>query len=313
VFQDYALFPHMSVADNVAYGLLVRKVPKPERQRRVADALGMVRLEGYDRRKPGQLSGGQRQRVALARALVRRPRLLVLDDATSAVDPTIEAEILAGLREICDAHGIHLFLDACRFAENAWFIKLREPGQADRTPREIVREMFSLVDGCTMSAKKDGMANIGGFLALNDTEAARKARNLLILTEGFPTYGGLAGRDLEAIAVGLEEVLHEDYLQYRIRSTEYLGEKLRQAGVQIVEPPGGHAIYIDAKHFCSHIPPAQFPGQALVCGLYEHGVLAVGLTFPVVPRGDETIRFQINAAHTAADIDEVLGALEALK
>ena len=181
---------------------------------------------------------------------------------------------LANLREVraaCDRHGIPLFLDACRFAENAYLIKQREPGQAGRSPRDIAREMFSLADGATISAKKDGLVNIGGVLLMRDDRLAGKANNLLILTEGFVTYGGLAGRDLEAMAQGFREVLDEDYLQYRIRSVAYLGEHLLKAGIQIVEPPGGHAIYIDAQAFCPHVPPAQFPGQALVCGLYRHG------------------------------------------
>ena len=147
---------------------------------------------------------------------------------------------------------------------------------ADRSVAEIVGEMFSLADGATISAKKDGLVNIGGVLLFRDAELARQARNLLILTEGFPTYGGLAGRDLEAMAQGFEEVVHEDYLQYRVRSAEYLGERLLAGGVQIVEPPGGHAIYIDAGSFCPHIPADQFPGQAVVCALYRHaGIRAV--------------------------------------
>lgn len=179
-------------------------------------------------------------------------------------------------KEVCKKYGIPLFLDACRFAENAYFIKLREKGYENKTPLEIAQEMFSYADGVTMSAKKDALVNIGGFLALNDDELAMKCRNLLIVTEGFPTYGGLAGRDLEAVAQGLLEVLDEHYLQYRIRSTEYLGEKLISAGVPIIEPPGGHAIYIDAKRFTPHIPPEQYPGQSIVCELYlEGGVRAV--------------------------------------
>lgn len=181
---------------------------------------------------------------------------------------------LANIREIrrmCDKHHIPLYLDACRFAENAWFIKKREPGQQDRSVKEIAREMFSMADGATISAKKDGLVNIGGVLLMRDDVLAEKANNLLILTEGFVTYGGLAGRDLEAMAQGFVEVLDEDYLQYRIRSVEYLGDGLRKAGVQIVEPPGGHAIYVDAAAFCPHIPPDQFPGQALLCALYRHG------------------------------------------
>ncbi len=178
---------------------------------------------------------------------------------------------IRGAREVTLRYGIPLFLDACRFAENAYFIKLREPGYADRSVAEIAREMFSYVDGCTMSAKKDALVNMGGFLAMNDGALAAKARNLLIVTEGFPTYGGLAGRDLEAIAQGLEEVVQEDYLRYRIRSVEYLAEKLLGAGVPIVEPPGGHAIYIDAKGFLPHVPPHEYPGQAVACSLYVEG------------------------------------------
>ncbi|WP_337866697.1 tryptophanase [Ignavibacterium sp.] len=179
-------------------------------------------------------------------------------------------------KAVCKKYGIPLFLDACRFAENAYFIKLREKGYENKTPLEIAQEMFSYADGVTMSAKKDALVNIGGFLALNDDELATKCRNLLIVTEGFPTYGGLAGRDLEAVAQGLLEVLDEHYLQYRIRSVEYLGEKLLVAGVPIIEPPGGHAIYIDAKRFTPHIPPEQYPGQSIVCELYiEGGVRAV--------------------------------------
>jgi tryptophanase len=173
--------------------------------------------------------------------------------------------------EVCRRHEIPLYFDACRFAENAWFIKQREPGYADKTPKQIAQEMFSLGDGCTMSAKKDGMANIGGFLCTNNDILARQEKDLLILTEGYPTYGGLAGRDLEAIAVGLQEALDEDYLRYRIASTAYLGNHIAVAGVPIVQPPGGHAIYLDAKAFLSHLPQEQFPGVALAAELYLEG------------------------------------------
>lgn len=183
---------------------------------------------------------------------------------------------LRAVREVCQRHGIPLFLDACRFAENAWFIKQREPGQAERSARDIAKEMFSLADGTTISAKKDGLVNIGGVLALRDHELAGRANNLLILTEGFITYGGLAGRDLEAMAQGFQEVLEEDYLAYRIRSVAYLGEHLVAGGVPIIEPPGGHAVYIDAAAFCPHLPADQFPGQALLCALYRQaGIRAV--------------------------------------
>jgi tryptophanase len=172
---------------------------------------------------------------------------------------------------VCRHHRIPLYFDACRFAENAYFIKLREKGYEDRTPKRIAQEMFSYGDGCTMSAKKDGMANIGGFLCTNDDLLAQQEKDLLILTEGYPTYGGLAGRDLEAIAVGVQEALEEDYLRYRIASTAYLGDHIAQQGIPIVQPPGGHAIYLDARTFLPHIPLDQFPGAALAAELYLEG------------------------------------------
>jgi tyrosine phenol-lyase len=177
---------------------------------------------------------------------------------------------LRAIRNVCDRYSLPLFLDACRFAENAWFIKQRESGQQDRPVRDIVRDMFDLADGATISAKKDGMVNIGGVLLLRDEALFQRASNLLILTEGYVTYGGLAGRDLAAMAQGFQEVLDENYLCYRIRSAEYVGERLLAAGIQIIEPPGGHAIYLDASAFCPHIPASQFPGQALVVALYRH-------------------------------------------
>jgi tryptophanase len=183
----------------------------------------------------------------------------------------VSMENIRAVKEICKKHGVPLYIDACRFAENAYFIKLREPGYSNKTPREIAREMFSQADGCTMSAKKDGMANIGGFLCTNDDILAQQEKDLLILTEGFPTYGGLAGRDLEAIAVGLNEALEEEYLEYRIASTAFLGNHISNEGVPIVQPPGGHAIYIDARAFLPHVPPGQFPGVALANELYLEG------------------------------------------
>ena len=183
----------------------------------------------------------------------------------------VSLENLRAVRARCDEHGVPLFLDACRFAENAWFIREREPGHGDRTVTEIVREMASLADGMTMSAKKDGLANIGGWLALDDDEIAEQCRTLLILTEGFPTYGGLAGRDLEAVAQGLQEVVEHDYLRYRVMSTAYLGDALTRAGVPVVQPIGGHAVYLDARALLPHIDPLQYPGQALAVALYREG------------------------------------------
>lgn len=196
--------------------------------------------------------------------------MLTVTNNSGGGQPVSMANIQA-TAEVCRRYGVPLFIDACRFAENAYFIKLREPGYADKSVLEIVRQMFSYADGCTMSAKKDGLANIGGWLALNDEAWAQQARTLLILTEGFPTYGGLAGRDLEAIAVGLEEVIEEDYLRYRIASTQYVGRHLMEAGVPIVRPVGGHAVYLDARAILPHIPPLQYPGQVLAVELYVHG------------------------------------------
>jgi tryptophanase len=201
----------------------------------------------------------------------RVPLVMVTITNNSGGGQPVSLGNLKAVRAVCDRHGIPLYLDACRFAENAYFIKLREEGYATKTPREIAAQMFALADGCTMSAKKDGLANIGGFLAMNDPDVARECRNLLILTEGFPTYGGLAGYDLEAVATGLDEALDEDYLKYRLRSTAYLAEKAEQAGVPVVQPPGGHAVYLDAKALLPHLPPAQYPAQALAVELYRVG------------------------------------------
>jgi len=206
----------------------------------------------------------------------RVPCVMLTVTNNSGGGQPVSMENVRAVSALCRRHSIPLYFDACRFAENAWFIKLREKGYENKTPKEIAQEMFSLGDGCTMSAKKDGMANIGGFLCTNDDKLAQQEKDLLILTEGYPTYGGLAGRDLEAIAVGIQEALAEDYLRYRIASTAYLGNHIAQAGVPIVQPPGGHAIYLDARAFLSHIPAEQFPGVALCCELYlEGGVRSV--------------------------------------
>jgi tryptophanase len=253
----------------------------------------------------------------------RVPLVMVTVTNNSGGGQPVSLENLCAVRRVCDRHRKPLFLDACRFAENAWFIKTREAGQSGRTPKAIAQEMFGLADGCTMSAKKDGLANIGGFLAMNDDAWAEASRNLLILTEGFPTYGGLAGYDLEAIARGLEEVVEEPYLHYRIRSTEYLGEKIAAAGVPIIQPPGGHAIYIDARALLPHIPSLAYPGIALVNALYlEAGIRSVEIgtvMFGRHPDGSETpaamdlVRLAIpRRVYTQSHIDYVAEAVAAV-
>jgi tryptophanase len=230
---------------------------------------------------------------------------------------------LRAVREICDRHGKPLFLDACRFAENAWFIREREEGQGERDVADIVREIAGLADGMTMSAKKDPMGNIGGWLAMNDDDLAQACRNMLILTEGFPTYGGLAGRDLEALAQGLREVVQHDYLRYRIRSTAYLGEALQKRGIPVLTPIGGHAVYIDARALASHLSPLDYPGQAVAVALYELGGIRsceIGtVMFGRQPDGSEVaasmdlVRLAIpRRTYTQSHIDYVIEVCERL-
>jgi tryptophanase len=239
-----------------------------------AEAVDLVIPEG---RQPALIHPfkGNMDIGALTRLLEERgdaiPLVVMTITNNSGGGQPVSLENLRGVREVCDRFGKPLFLDGCRFAENAWFIKEREPGQGDRPVKEIIREIGSLVDGMTMSAKKDALVNIGGWLAMNDDALAEQCRNLLILTEGFPTYGGLAGRDLEAMAQGLREVVDEDYLRYRIKSTEYLGNALVAAGIPCVQPFGGHAVYLDARALLPHIPPLEYPGQSLAVELYRAG------------------------------------------
>lgn len=238
--------------------------------------------------------------------------MLTVTNNSGGGQPVSLANIEA-VKSVCARHGIPLYLDACRFAENAWFIREREPGYASWSPKRIAQKMFSFADGCTFSAKKDAFANIGGFLCTNDDRIFQAETNLLILTEGFPTYGGLAGRDLEAIAVGLEEILDPDYLRYRIISTGYLGRHIADRGVPIVEPPGGHAIYIDAARMLPHIPARQFPGVALAVELYRHaGIRSVeigSLMFAQAAR-HELLRLAIpRRVYTQSHIDYVVEAI----
>jgi tryptophanase len=227
----------------------------------------------------------------LADPPARIPLVMITVTNNSGGGQPVSMANIRAASELCRRYGAPLFLDACRFAENAWFIKMREEGYAEKSPLAIAQEMFSYVDGCTMSAKKDGLANIGGFLALNDDDLAQRCKTMLILTEGFPTYGGLAGYDLEAIAVGLHEVLDEDYLRYRIRSVEYLGEIMTRESIPIVQPPGGHAIYLDALAMLPHIPQTEYPAWALSLVLYlEGGVRSVeigSVMFGRQPDGSE--------------------------
>ncbi len=239
-----------------------------------AEAVDLVIPEGRDPAVLHPFKGNmdlERLDAFLDQRAADVPAVFVTITNNSGGGQPVSLANLRGVRELCDKYRVPLFLDACRFAENAWFIRDREPGQHDRAVRDIVREMAALADGMTMSAKKDGLANIGGWLALNDDDLAARCRSLLILTEGFPTYGGLAGRDLEAIAQGLREVVDHEYLRYRIRSTAYLGEALVHQGVPVVQPIGGHAVYLDARALLPHVPPLEYPGQALAIALYETG------------------------------------------
>ena len=240
-----------------------------------AEGIDLICEEGKHPAVPAPFKGNMDleglKKIIHEKGAANIPLCIITVTNNSGGGQPVSMENIRAVKKICKEKNIPVFIDACRFAENAYFIKLREKGYADRPVFEIVKELFSYADGCTMSAKKDAFANIGGFLAMRDEDLALKCRNLLVITEGFPTYGGLAGRDLEAIAIGLKEVMDENYLAYRIRSIEYLANKLIAAGVPIMQPAGGHAVYLDAKSFLSHIPVEQYPGQALVGALYLQG------------------------------------------
>jgi tryptophanase len=291
-----------------------------------AEAVDLVIDEGRDPRSrhpfKGNLDPVKLRALITEAGAARIPVCMITVTNNSGGGQPVSLANIGEVRSVCRQYGIPLYLDACRFAENAFFIKQREPGQGERSCREIAEEMFRLADGATISAKKDGLVNIGGVLLIRDDELARRANELLILTEGFVTYGGVAGRDLEAMAQGFQEVLDEDYLRYRLRSVEYLGERLLAGGVPIVEPPGGHAIYIDAAGFCPHIPRREFPGQALVCALYRHaGIRGVEIGSVMFGRDDpdtgetvhppmELVRLAIpRRVYTQSHIDYVVEAV----
>jgi tyrosine phenol-lyase len=279
-----------------------------------AEAVDLVIPEGRDPRTNHPFKGNMD--VGALEKLIDRvgrdhiPLVMLTVTNNSGGGQPVSMENIRQVSAVCRKHKIPLYFDACRFAENSYFIKLREKGYESKPPKQIAQEMFSHGDGCTMSAKKDGMANIGGFLCTNDDLLAQQEKDLLILTEGYPTYGGLAGRDLEAIAVGLQEALAEDYLHYRIASTAYLGNHIAEHGVPIVQPPGGHAIYLDARAFLPHIPAEQFPAVALATELYlEGGIRSVEigrLMFGVAAKM-ELVRLAIpRRVYTQSHIDYVV-------
>jgi tryptophanase len=280
--------PGMCVPNNIHFDTTRANV-----EHQGAQALDVVIKEAYDPRCEipfkGNMDLARLQETISRVGRDRIPLVMLTITNNSGGGQPVSMENIRQTRALLNRYGIPLFFDACRFAENCFFIKEREPGFADRAIIDIARELFSYGDGCTMSAKKDGLVNIGGFLALNHDAWVQDITNMLILVEGFPTYGGLAGRDLEAMARGLREVLDEDYLRFRVSQVRYLGEMLDNAGVPILKPVGGHAVYLNAKEFLPHIPPEQFPAQALAVALYrEYGIRGVEIGTVMFGKKDST-------------------------
>jgi tryptophanase len=282
-----------------------------------AEALDLPLPAAADTQSKGDFKGdldvAALEKLIAEKGVERIPLIMITVTNNSGGGQPVSMHNIEAVSALARRHGIPFYLDACRFAENAWFIHEREAGYRDWSPRDIARKMFSLADGCTFSAKKDAFANIGGLLCSNNDQLAALETRLLILTEGFPTYGGLAGRDLDAIAIGLEEILDPDYLRYRIVSTAYLGRHIADAGVPIVEPPGGHAIYIDAARMLPHIPREQFPGQALAVELYRHaGIRSVEIGSVMFGKSarHELLRLAIpRRVYTQSHIDYVVEAI----
>jgi tryptophanase len=289
-----------------------------------ARALDLVIAEGHDPRSEHPFKGNvdlDALEALLADHADAVPCVMVTITNNSGGGQPVSLENLRGVRAVCDRYGKPLFLDACRFAENAWFIHEREEGQGDRDVADIVRDIAALADGMTMSAKKDPMGNIGGWLAMRDDALAEQCQTQLILTEGFPTYGGLAGRDLEALAQGLREVVQHDYLRYRIRSTSYLGEALDKLGIPVLKPIGGHAVYLDARALAPHLDPLDYPGQAVAVALYEVGgirsceigtvMFGRGPDGSEVPAAMDLVRLAIpRRTYTQSHIDYVIEVCE---
>ncbi len=292
-----------------------------------SEALDLICKEGEDLLKPAPFKGNvdlEKLEETLSKEKENIPYVLMTVTNNTGGGQPVSMENLKATREVCSKYGIPMFLDACRFAENSWFIHQREKGYESVEIREIAKEIFRLSDGCTISLKKDGFGNIGGFIGVNDDKIAAECKNMLILTEGFPTYGGLAGRDLDALAQGLKEITDKSYLEYRARSISYLADKATEYGIPVVQPAGGHALYLDAKTYLPHIPPHEYPGQAIVCEMYllggircaEIGTFAFGVhneEGPDSPASNELVRLASpRRTYTQSHFDYVGEVLKAL-